>query len=91
MILGLKSPPFSNVVVYYGLLDIYGAFPGRAVSEDDWYRQQFDVFRAMHEILDYRLILIARWILDDSLQELERAVAVEQARGGASLKDRNHS
>ena len=94
----IKSPAFSDVVVIYREDDFYNyAFSENKQSqlgdETTWYREQFAVFRAMHEVRDYRLVLSVNWGCDNSsrrsgrlkekiVRELERAVKAEQAKGG---------
>lgn len=72
---GLTSPLFSNAVVDYGPSSFCSLSPGhiQTGSESDWYYKHFEVFRAMHQATEYKLVLIAKWVSDDSLQELERA------------------
>ena len=47
-----------------------------------WYYGQFELFRAMHEVRPYRLVLALIRVGDDSVRELNRVLNVEQAKGG---------
>ena len=84
MLSSIKSPIFSDVVVVYQQGDFYNDLYPTTMSADEesWYHRQFEVFRAMHEARDYRLVLSASRAGDDSVRELKRAVAVERAKGG---------
>jgi len=50
-------------------------------TEDEWYARQFEAFRALHEARQYRLVLVVKGAGGESLQEVERAVARERAKG----------
>ena len=48
-----------------------------------WYSRQFDLFREMHEIRGFRLVLFVDvWDCVGDYTALEQAVEVEKARGG---------
>ena len=83
----ITSPVFSDFVVVYQGGDFYNdVYSGNARAElgdeDTWYHRQFEVFREMYKARDYRLVLWAGYAGDDSVRELKRAVAAEQAKGG---------
>ena len=85
MISTVKSPIFSVIVVYQRG-DFYNSVysreaQGQLGDEDTWYHEQFEVFREVYRALDFRLVLRARIVGDVSVRELERAVAVEKAKG----------
>ena len=87
MLSTIKSPAFSDVIVVYRQGDFYNypySGPTRYESEDEeaWYHRQFEVFHAMYEVRDYRLVLSVDCASDDPVRELERAVATERAKGG---------
>jgi len=84
VLVGIRAPPFSNVVIVYGPSAFYSRLPAHrwAGSEVGWYHRHFEIFRAMHETRRYKLVLVAKKVDDILLQELERAVAVEQEVGG---------
>jgi len=91
MLSTIRSPAFLDVVVIYRQGDFYHdaySKDGRAELGDEmtWYRRQFEVFRAMREARPYRLVLSAKCVGDDSVRELRRAVAANQARGGVPLQ-----
>ena len=81
------KPPVFSVVVVYGGNDFYNAAYSWGTQaglgdEGAWYSRQFEVFREMYKARDYRLVLRAVHVGDVSVRELERAVAVEKAKGG---------
>ena len=84
MISSIKSPVFSDVVVIYQQGDFYNdLYPAHtSTNEESRYHRQFKVLREMHKARDYRLVLSASCVGDDSVRELKRAVAVERAKGG---------
>jgi len=92
MLSAIRSPAFFDVVVVYRqgdfYHDAYSSKDARAElwDEETWYRRQFEVFRAMREARPYRLVLSANCVGDDSVRELRRAVAADQARGGVPLQ-----
>jgi hypothetical protein len=82
----IKSPVFSKVVVVYQERDFYNVVYSRdrkAAREGEaaWYHRQFNAFREMYKARDFRLVLEASGVSEDSVRELERAVAAEMARG----------
>ena len=87
----IKSPVFSDVIINYQWDDfyntVYSANKRPELGEEDaWYHRQFDVFREMYKARDYRLVLWAHCVGDDSVRELRRAVAAESAIGGLPLQ-----
>jgi len=83
----VKSTAFSDVVVVYQQGDFYHDkyseyLQNEVGDEEAWYHRQFEVFRAMYEGRDYRLVLSASCVSEESVRELKRAVAAEQAKGG---------
>jgi hypothetical protein len=87
----IKSPAFSEVLVSYWEADFYNSVYSTTYPEDKqaalggeaaWYHTQFDAFREMYKARDFRLVLKASNVSDDSVRELKRAVAAEKARGG---------
>ena len=91
MLSTIRLPASFDVVVVYEQGDFYhDAYSqgGRAElgDEETWYRRQFEVFRAMRGTRPYRLVLSAKHVGDDSVRELRRAVAADQARGGVPLQ-----
>ena len=60
-------------------------FPDERVEDDLWHRRRFEVFREMHKVRDFQLVLCADvwdfigWF---SMRVLKNAVAAEKARGG---------
>ena len=50
-----------------------------------WYYGQFELFRAMHEVRPYRLVLALIRVGDDSVRELNRVLDVEEAKEGLPL------
>lgn len=55
---------------------------GELGDEATWYHRQFEVFREMRKARDFRLVLQACYVGDDSVRELQRAVAAEMAVPG---------
>jgi len=91
MLSTIRSPAFLDVVVIYRQGDFYHNAYSRDEraelgDEETWYRRQFEVFHAMREARPYRLVLSAKRVGDDSVRELRRAVAADQARGGVPLQ-----
>ena len=87
----VESPVFSDVVVVYRHGDFYNDVysndaPTELGDEETWYHRQFEVFRAMFEAQDYRLVLSMNWVGDDSVREIKRAVVAERAKGGLPLQ-----
>jgi hypothetical protein len=87
----IKSPAFSDVLVVYHAHDFYHAVYNKdrraeLGEEDEWYHKQFDAFREMYKARDFRLVLRTWHVSDNSVRELERAVAAERARGGLPLE-----
>jgi hypothetical protein len=83
----ITSPVFSDVVVVYQAVDFYNHVYSKDAraelgDEDAWYHRQFEVFREMYKARDFRLVLWAPCLGDDSVRELKRAVAAETAKGG---------
>ena len=81
----INSPAFSHFIVVYQAGDFYNvAYSERKYfkSEATWYCEQFEVFREMRKVRDFQLVLQACCVSDISVRELERAVAVEKAKGG---------
>jgi hypothetical protein len=87
----IKSPAFSEVLVSYWEADFYNSVYSTTYPEDKqaalggeaaWYHTQFDAFREMYKARDFRLVLKASNVSDDSVRELKRAVAAEKAREG---------
>ena len=75
----INSPAFSEVVVIYSGDDFNNVAYSRgggARSEDEWYREQFGVFREIYKARDFRLVLRGHCLSNRSARELERAVAV---------------
>lgn len=84
-----------DVVVVYQQGDFYhdsrsGDLQAKFPDEETWYHRQFEVFRAMYQARDYRLVLSASCVDGGSGQELERAVVVEWAMGGIPLEIEIH-
>ena len=82
----IKSHAFSDFVVVYCGGDFYNdVYPTNARfglgDEGLWYHRQFEVFREMRKARDFRLVLRACCVGDESVRELERAVAAEKAKG----------
>lgn len=89
MLSTITSPVFSDVIVVYENNNFYNvgySNPGNGqagkCNESTWYHQQFEVFREMYKVRDFRLVLSAYCVNDNSARELERAVEVEKAKGG---------
>ena len=85
MLSTIKSPVFSKVVIVYQERDFYNVVYSRdqeAVIEGEaaWYRRQFNAFREMYKDRYFRLVLKASGVSDDSVRELELAMAVETMR-----------
>ena len=59
-----------------------GTSVGASVGEAAWYRRQFNAFREMYKARDFELVLEASGVSEDSVRELERAVAAEMVWGG---------
>jgi len=81
----INSPAFSDFVVVYQAGDFHNVFYSRKVyyrGEAMWYGDQFEVFREMRKARNFRLVLQACCVSDISVRELERALAVEKAKGG---------
>ena len=83
----INSPVLSDVVVVYRAGDFYNAAYSRKAlaelgDEDTWYRRQFDVFREMYKARYFRLVLRVLCVGDICVRELNRAIAVEKAKGG---------
>ena len=90
MLSTIKSPAFSDVMVIYRRGDFH-SYASKAVrlglgDEETWYHRKFEVFRAMYEARDYRLVLSMECVGDNSVRELKRAVARERAKGGLPLQ-----
>lgn len=103
----IRSPVFSEVIVFYRDCDFRGVqrrwHPGRdplcPVSEHGeaqealWYHKQFEVFREIHKVRDFRLVLRADvwervgWY---ALKALDQAVAAEDEKGGSTAVSPNH-
>jgi hypothetical protein len=69
---------FSKIVVVYqegALYNVVYSGDLRAAIEREaaWYRKQFDAFREMYKARDFRLVLKASGVSDDSVRELELA------------------
>lgn len=92
----ITSPAFSKVVVFYrycdfgGLnfhwcnaQDIYRSMtPDERATDDLWHRRLFQVFRDMHTVRNFRLVLCADvWdrVGEYTVEVLKRAVATEEA------------
>jgi hypothetical protein len=92
----IKSPTFSDVFIDYETYNFCNnmyhsdqrAEPG---EEDEWYRRQFDAFREMLKAGDFRLVLRAWNVSDDSMREFERAEAAENARGELLIMPMPHA
>ena len=87
MLSTIRLPASFDVVVVYQQGDFYHDAYSQGEraelgDEETWYRRQFEVFRAMREARPYRLVLSANRVGDDSVRELRRAVAADQARTG---------
>ena len=87
----IKSPAFSDVLVVYHAHEFCNAVYNKdrraeLGEEDEWYYKQFDAFREMYKARDFRLVLRTWHVSDNSVQELERAVTAEKARGGLPLE-----
>jgi hypothetical protein len=87
MLSTVKSPAFLDVVIVYREGDFYHDVYSKNAQaelgeEDTWYHRQFEVYREMYKARDFRLVLWAPCVGDDSVRELQRAVAAEQAKGG---------
>jgi len=83
----VRSSTFSDVIIIYQKGDFYHDVYSKKTrdefgDEETWYHRQFEVFRAMYEARDYRLVLLASSVGDESVRELKRAVAAERAKGG---------
>ena len=83
MLSTIKSHAFSDFVVVYGRGDFYNDVysKGTGIDEGTWYHRQFEVFREMRKARDFRLVLWACRVGDESVRELKRAVAAERAKG----------
>ena len=94
----ITSPTFLEVIVLYRDYDFHAVIPPRRgdchtyyrTSESDvreplWHYRLFEVFREMHEIRKFRLVLCADvWdrVGKYTMQALKQAVAAEKARRG---------
>jgi hypothetical protein len=95
----ITSPTFSEIIVFYRGLEFHGlgfylhnvSNPhieialGETEMEASWHRALFEVFREMHTVRGFRLMLCAE-VLDrvgeHAVQILKRAVAVEKVARG---------
>ena len=87
MVSTISSPIFSDVVILYQQGDYYNNVYSEDMrveswDEETWYHKQFEVFRAMYEARDYRLVLSVDQVGGELMQELERALTVEWTKGG---------
>ena len=93
----ITSPAFSEVIVFHRDYDFYGvgSFPHLCVfhlmSKDEAEKEalrhhmQFELFRKMHRVRGFRLVLCANvWdrVVEYTMRVLKQAVAVEKAKGG---------
>jgi len=92
----ITSPTFSEVVIFYREYDFHGvgAFPHRPVphlmlkdkvKEALWYLTRFELFRELHRVRGFRLVLcLDVWdrVMECTVRALKRAVAAEKAKGG---------
>ena len=91
----ITSPVFSKVIVFYRDCDFRGVrptwlinlYPFRWVSEAEqveeasWHHRQFEVFRNMHRVRDFQLVLCAdvqECVGEYTVQVLEEAIAAEE-------------
>ena len=94
----IKSPVFSEVTVFYRDYDIRGAYSSRPslppacevlqaemAPEASRHHSRFGMYRAMHEVRDFRLVLCADvWdrVGDYAVRMLREAVATEETTRG---------
>jgi len=95
MVSTINSPTFSDIVVVYRQGDfhndaLYRDTLAELGDEETRYHKQFEVFRAMHEARDYRLVFSVDQAGGESVRELERALTVERAKGGLPLQVAMH-
>ena len=85
----ITSPAFHEVVIVYRDSDLStqhlhissGPFGFVVEEKASWYSRQFDLFREMHKIRDFRLVLFVDvWDYAGDYTALERAVKVEKER-----------
>jgi hypothetical protein len=94
----ITSPVFSKVIAFYRDLDFRGVeppspdspmfrqlSPAERAEEALWHEGRFKVFRAMHGIRDFQLVLCADvWdsVREYAVQRLRQATTAEKAKGG---------
>ena len=93
----ITSPVFSEVIVSYRAFDFRGAkspwsdqplcpfLPAEIAMEASWHEQLFEMFRTMHKVRDFQLVLCAD-VWDGArgytVRLLKQAVAAEEAGRG---------
>jgi len=86
MLSTVMSPVFSEVVIAYQDYDIRSVHSGGQSDMDvRWFGGQFKVFREMHKVRDFHLVLCAdvwHFMKEYTVWRLKQAVAAERAKGG---------